>query len=84
MLRDLVIPIRELVDSLIGMAWVKSHMTRVQNDGENGSLGLQNTLAIVYGPIRTYTCFQRPHTHLQSSTEELAAHTRFHDIRVLL
>ena len=51
----------------IGMARVKSHVIRIQNAsklGENHSLGLQNTLAIIYGPISTYTCSQRPHTHL--------------------
>ena len=59
-------------------ARVKSHVIRVQNVGENHSLGLQNILAIVYGPISTYTCSPRPHTHLQSSMREFA-HTRFHD-----
>ena len=65
---------------------MKSHVIRVQNDkklGENHSLGLQNTLAIVCGPISTYTCTQRPHTHLQFSTREFA-HTRFHDFRVII
>ena len=65
---------------------MKSHVIHVQNDlklGENHSLGLQNTLAIVYGPISTYTCSQRSHTHLQSSTREFAR-TRFHDFRVII
>ncbi|CAI8017747.1 hypothetical protein GBAR_LOCUS10723, partial [Geodia barretti] len=43
----------------------------------------QNILAIVYGPISTYTCPPRAHTHLQSSTREFA-HTRFHDFRVII
>ena len=45
---------------------------------DNDSLGLQNTLAIVYWPISTYTSTKRPHTHLQYSTRQLA-NTRFHE-----
>ena len=65
---------------------MKSHVIRVQNAsklGENDSPWLQNTLAIVYGPISTYMCSQRSHTHLQSSTREFS-HTRFHDFRVII
>ena len=67
-----------------GMARVKSHV--IQNAsklGENHSLGLQNTLAIVYGQISSYTCSQRPHTHLQYSTREVA-HTCHHNHLLLL
>ena len=62
---------------------MKSHVIRVQNAVENDSLGLQNSLAIVYGPISTYTCSQRPHTPLQFSTRDFA-HTRLHDFRVII
>ena len=45
---------------------MKSHVIRVQKLGENHSLGLQNPLAIVCGPISTYTCSQRPHIYAPS------------------
>ena len=55
------------------MTRMKSHVIRVQNDGENHSLGLQNTLSL------------RAHIYLYMFKDLIRPreNSRFHDFRVI-